>query len=116
MPTINTSGVIVLALSLALLSSLVSQVMIARVIVLLKLRYTTVWEEITSRPDSYRFNKRTISAGRVLRTVQRAVPSLSEDSELRRAMGVLRVAHMGVTVSFVVCLVAAFSHWLKVQL
>jgi hypothetical protein len=110
---ISSNVVVVVAFLLAALSSLASQVVSARVIALLKLRHTSVWEEVMSRPDVYRLGKRIVSPARVLSAVPQLLPSLSQDSELRRAMAVLRIAQLSVALSFTVCLVAALSHWVN---
>jgi|SRR5215469_17587211 len=98
------------ALALAAGSSLVSQIASARVLRLLKLRHASVWEEVMSRPDSWRFNRRTVSSGRVLRITRQHSLYLNEDGELQRAVGILHISHKSVLVFFVVCLVVVLLH------
>ena len=109
MPSISSGTVVIVALAFAAVSSLLSQIASARVIALLKSRYTPVWEEVISRPDTYRRNRRRVSSGRVLRIVQQQVPSLSRDSKLRRLVAALRFGRISVVFWFVVCVLAAVS-------
>ena len=112
MHPLNATTVTATAFALTAISSLVSQIASARVLRLLKVRHASVWEEIVSRPDSWRLNRRTVSPARVLRTTRRHSLSfsLSEDGELQRAVGILHISHNGMTVCFVVCVVAALLH------
>jgi hypothetical protein len=113
MHPLSANTVIGTALALAAGSSLASQIASARVLRLLKLRHASVWEEVMSRPDSWRFNRRTVSSGRVLRITRQQSPSLNEDGELQRAVGFLHISHKSVMVFFVLCLVAALLHSAK---
>jgi hypothetical protein len=110
MHPLSATTVTATALALAGISSLISQIASARVLRLLKMRHASVWEEVMSRSDSWRLNRRTVSPGCVLRIVRQQSLSLNEDGDLQRAVGILHISHKSVMVLFVVCIAGALLH------